>query len=184
MTIFLTGYMASGKTTLGRALARATGRPFYDLDFYIEQRFRRKVSEIFAERGEGEFRRMESEMLREIGELDDVIISCGGGTPCHNDNMAYMNERGMTLWLDAPVDVIVRRLLVAKTKRPITARYSREELPDFVAKHLSERMPYYSQARLRVDASDLESREAIDNSVRQLYPYLSLSFKTTCGGSI
>ncbi len=174
MTIFLTGYMASGKTTLGRALARATGMPFYDLDFCIEQRFRRKVSEIFAEKGEAEFRRMESMMLREVGELEDVIISCGGGTPCHNDNMAYMNSRGVTLFLEAPVEVIVRRLLQGGSKRPITAKYSAEELPAFVTGHLEERRPYYEAAQRRVDCSDLESRQAIDTAVSRLAAELGL----------
>lgn len=165
MTIFLTGYMASGKTTLGRALAAAAGMKFIDLDFYIEQRFHRKVSEIFAERGEEAFRRMESEMLREVGEFDDVVVSCGGGTPCHGGNMDYMLSRGVTLFLDAPVDVIVRRIIQGGSKRPIAARYSAEELPGFVEKHLAERMPAYSRAHIRVDAGDLESREAISAAV-------------------
>lgn len=168
MTIFLTGYMASGKTTLGRALAREAGMQFIDLDFYIEQRFRKKISEIFAERGEEGFRRMESAMLHEVGEMEDVIVSCGGGTPCQGDNMEFMNSRGVTLWLEAPVSVIVRRLLVAVTRRPIVERYSAEELPGFVEKHLAERTPYYSKAQMRVDASDLESRPAIARTVKDL----------------
>lgn len=166
--------MASGKTTLGRALARATGRQFYDLDFCIEQRFRRKVSEIFAEYGEAEFRRMESSMLREIGELEDVIVSCGGGTPCHNDNMAYMNGRGVTLWLKATVEATVRRLLAAGGKRPIVARYSAEELPAFVSGHLREREPFYSQAQYHIESSDLESRAAIAQSVSEVRDKLGI----------
>ena len=87
--IFLVGFMGCGKSTLGRALAKELGWDFIDLDFYIEQRFRRTVPQLFAERGEEEFRRIESSMLREAGEFDDVVVSCGGGTPCHDDNMAY-----------------------------------------------------------------------------------------------
>lgn len=166
--VFLIGYMASGKTTLGRAFARAKGLQFIDLDFYIEQRYRRKVSEIFAERGEEEFRRLESMMLREIGEFEDVVVSCGGGTPCHGDNMSYMNTRGLTVFLDASVEVIVRRLQAAKNVRPIVAQYGSEELPGFVEGHLASRLPWYRQAMERIDASDLESRSSIAVAVEKL----------------
>lgn len=82
MTIFLIGYMASGKTTLGRALARELGFRFIDLDFYIEQRFRHRIPELFAHNGEAGFRDIEGRMLRESGEFCDTVVSCGGGTPC------------------------------------------------------------------------------------------------------
>lgn len=168
MTIFLIGYMASGKTTLGRAFARAAGMQFVDLDFYIEQRFRKSVSRIFAEEGEERFREIESSMLREVGEFCDVVVSCGGGTPCFFDNMDFMNERGVTVWLKATVDRTVKRLLEAKTKRPIIERTPREQLEEFVATHLEERTPYYSKARLTFDSDNLELRQEIDAQVRLL----------------
>lgn len=110
--------MASGKTTFGKALARATGLQHIDLDFFIEQRFHCKIKDIFAQKGEAEFRRIESNLLREIGEFSDVIISCGGGTPCFGDNMDYMNSRGTTVCLKASDDVIATRILAAGDKRP------------------------------------------------------------------
>ena len=128
MTLFIIGYMASGKTTFGRALARQTGLQHIDLDFYIEQRFHSTVREIFAQKGEAEFRRIESSMLREVGEMSDVVISCGGGTPCNGDNMEYMNSRGITVCLQASDDVIAERILQAGNKRPLMAGKSKEEI--------------------------------------------------------
>ena len=80
--IFLTGYMGSGKSTLGLRLAQKAGLSFIDLDHYIETRFRKTINEIFAEKGEKEFRIIERNMLREVGEFEDVIIATGGGAPC------------------------------------------------------------------------------------------------------
>lgn len=119
--IFVTGYMASGKTTFGKALARRTGLNHIDLDFYIEQRFHASVKELFATKGEAEFRRIESALLREVGEFSDVVVSCGGGTPCFGDNMEYMNSRGLTVCLQASDEVIARRIREAGDKRPLMA---------------------------------------------------------------
>lgn len=166
-TIFIVGYMACGKTTFGRALAEALGYEFIDLDFYIEQRFRKPVRQIFAEHGENEFRRMEAVMLREAGEFEDVVVACGGGTPCHNDNMEYMNSRGLTVWLQASVERTVERLLRAVGKRPITAGIPAEELPSFVESHLAERKSYYSKAKVSFGSEFLENRREISESVRK-----------------
>ncbi len=174
MTIFLIGYMASGKTTLGRALARTSGMQFIDLDFYIQQRFRKTISEIFAEEGEEGFRRLERSVLNEVGEFCDVIISCGGGTPCFFDNMDFMNSRGVTVWLRSSVGRIVERLLTAKTRRPIVERLTREELPAFVEAHLEERSPFYSKARMTFDSENLESKPEIRQQVRALAGRLGL----------
>mgnify|MGYP002519721885 CR=1 FL=1 len=98
--IFLIGYMGAGKTTLGKAFARAMGLTFVDLDWYIEERFHKTVRQIFTERGEDGFRELEKRMLHEAGEFEDVVISVGGGTPCFFDNMEYMNQAGETVFLD------------------------------------------------------------------------------------
>ena len=91
--ILLTGYMGAGKTTLGRALATKLGLTFIDLDCYIEERFRKTISQIFAEKGEEGFRDIERRMLHEVAEFEDIIISTGGGTPCFFDNIDYMNSK-------------------------------------------------------------------------------------------
>ena len=92
--IFLTGYMGAGKTTLGKAFARRMDISFIDLDWYIEERFHKTVGELFTERGETGFRELERNMLHEVAEFENVVISTGGGTPCFFDNMDFMNQIG------------------------------------------------------------------------------------------
>ena len=91
-SIILIGYMCAGKTTVGKSLAKNMGISFYDLDWYIEDRFHKRIPEIFAEKGEEGFRDIERRMLHEAAEFEDIVLSCGGGTPCFFDNMKYMNQ--------------------------------------------------------------------------------------------
>ena len=93
--IILIGYMGAGKTTIGRVLAKDLGLMFYDLDWYIETRMHRSVAKIFEEEGEEGFREIEHNMLHEVAEFENVVISCGGGTPCFYDNMEYMNRQAL-----------------------------------------------------------------------------------------
>ncbi len=172
--LFILGYMACGKTTFGRALARATGREFIDLDFYIEQRFHKSIPEIFAERGENEFRRMESAMLREVGEFENVIIACGGGTPCFNGNMDYMLRQGTTLFLEASEERIISRLLINSSRRPLMAGKKPDEIRRSVRDGLAERMPFYTRAHIRFSGEELEDRNQISDTVTkflELYTY-------------
>lgn len=163
--LFIIGYMACGKTTFGRALARATGRQFIDLDFYIEQRFHMSINQIFAEKGEEEFRRMESAMLREAGEFENTVIACGGGTPCFNDNMDWMLANGTTIFLEATPEKIARRLIANSTRRPLMAGKSPEEIYAAIADGLAARLPQYSRAAIRFSGDALETRGQIDRTV-------------------
>lgn len=165
MTLFIIGYMASGKTTFGRALARRTGMQHIDLDFYIEQRFHATVRDIFAQKGEAEFRRIESAMLREVGEMTDVVISCGGGTPCFGDNLEYMNQRGITVCLQASEDVIADRILQAGDKRPLMAGKSRGEILETLHRHMEMRRPFYDRAKLIISGDRLENKSQIEETV-------------------
>lgn len=166
--IFLTGYMGAGKTTLGKAFARAENLQFIDLDWYIESRFCKSISQLFAERGEEGFRLLEQTMLHEVGEFENVLISTGGGTPCFFDNMEYMNGQGDTVFLDVSIDVLFRRLRVAKQQRPILQGKSDEELLLFIEEALAKRLPFYQKARYQFDGSMLESREQIKDSILKL----------------
>ena len=163
--LFIIGYMACGKTTFGRALARATGREFIDLDFYIEQRFRMSISRIFAEKGEEEFRRMESAMLREAGAFENVIVACGGGTPCFNGNMDWMLANGTTLFLEASPERIAQRLIANSSRRPLMAGKSPEEIRVAIAEGLAARLPHYPRAAIRFPGDQLEDRRQITTTI-------------------
>lgn len=166
--------MGAGKTTLGKAFARQLGLTFIDLDWYIEERFHRSISDLFRERGEDGFRQLERNMLHEAGEFEDVVISTGGGTPCFFDNMDYMNRQGQTVFLDVSVDVLFRRLRVATQQRPILQGKTDDELRTFIGHALEGRLPLYSQARYRFDGSRLEDRRQIADSVTRLRQLLEL----------
>ena len=139
--IIIVGYMGSGKTTVGKALSKDLGIPFYDLDWYIESRMRKTVAQIFAERGEEGFRKIEHNMLHEVAEFENVIISCGGGTPCFFDNMDYMNGQGETVYLQASPDVLYNHLKMGKTERPLLKNKTPEEMQVFIAEQLEKREP-------------------------------------------
>ena len=172
--IILIGYMGSVKTTVGRALAKELVLPFYDLDWYIESRMRKKVSQIFAEQGEEGFRRIERNMLHEVAEFEDVVVSCGGGTPCFFDNMDYLNQQAQVVWLKATPEVLHRHLLMGKGDRPLLKGKSPDELIAFIREQLLVREPYYSKAHYTLDVSLMDNNEKIKITIEKLRELLNL----------
>ena len=172
--IILIGYMGAGKTTIGKALSKELGLPFYDLDWYIESRRRKTVPELFNELGEEAFRKIEYNMLHEVAEFEDVIISCGGGTPCFFDNIDYMNQQGKVVYLKATPEVLYKHLLMAKTERPLLKGKSADELITYIREHLNEREPYYSKARYTLDVSLMDNYEKIQITIENLIELLQL----------
>ena len=172
--IIIVGYMGAGKTTVGKALARETGLQFYDLDWYIEGRMRKTVPQLFAERGEDGFRRVESTMLHEAAEFEDVVLSCGGGTPCFFDNMDYMNAQGDTVYLKASPEVLCAHLRMGKTRRPLLEGKTPEELLGFVTEQLARREQYYLKAKHVLDVNLLDNYEKIKVSVERLRSMLGI----------
>ena len=172
--IILIGYMGSGKTTVGKALSKDTGMMFYDLDWYIESRMRKTVSQIFAERGEEGFRQIEYNMLHEVAEFEDVIISCGGGTPCFFDNMDYLNQQGDVVYLKATPETLYKHLMMAKVERPLLKGKSPEELIAYITEHLQERAPFYEKARHTLDVNVLDNYDKIAVSVERIKSLLAL----------
>ena len=171
--IILIGYMGAGKTTVGHALSRIT-MPFYDLDWYIETRMRKKVSQLFAERGEEGFRRFEQTMLHEVAEFDEVILSCGGGTPCFFDNMDYLNRQGDTIYLKASADVLYGHLRVARVERPLLKNMSPEEMQQHIRRQLQEREPFYSKAKYTVSVDQHTDFEHIKDTVAEIQRLLDI----------
>ena len=162
------GYMGAGKTTLGKSLARHLGLEFIDFDWYIENRFHQSVSQLFATRGEEGFRKIEQNMLHEVAEFEDVVISAGGGTPCFFDNMEYMNQQGLTVYLKATPEILRTHLRMGKQKRPLIAQKNDEELDIFIRESLDKRESYYNQARLIFDIGLLDNGMRIQESVKAL----------------
>ena len=153
--VFLVGYMGAGKTTVGKELAKLAGLSFIDLDFYIEGRYHKAVSQIFAERGEEAFREIERNMLHEVAEFEDVLISTGGGAPCFFDNMEFMNASGTTVYLKVSVEELAKRLELCKHTRPVLKGRSGEELRAFIAESLEKRNPFYTKPSITFDAEKM-----------------------------
>ena len=172
--ILIIGYMGAGKTTLGKVLAESLGLPFYDLDWYIESRMMKTVPQLFAERGEEGFRKVEHNMLHEVAEFEDVVISCGGGTPCFYDNMEYMNAQGDTVYLKASPEVLYAHLQMGKVERPLLKNKTREEMQAFIKEQLAEREKYYTKARHIFNVDLLDNYEKIQTSVTNLRTLLNI----------
>jgi len=155
--IFLVGYMGSGKTTMGKLLAQQLGLSFLDLDAYIESKFHRTIAQIFEQEGEVGFRLIEKKYLHEVADFEDIVIATGGGAPCFFDNMTYMNEHGITVYLKMSVDQLVTRLSISKAGvRPLISNKKTAELRQFVAEGLSNREGFYSCAKHIISGNDDE----------------------------
>ena len=176
--IFIIGYMGSGKSTVGRHLAAITGLRFIDLDNYIESRYHATVRELFDRHGEEGFRLREQAMLHEAGEFEDVIIACGGGTPCFFDNMEWMNAHGTTVLLDVDIDRLHERLLRGRHKRPLIASKSDDELRRFIVEALAARMPHYEKAARRFKADRLDNEQEKAVTARRFAEFLQLPIIT------
>ncbi|MEC3967061.1 shikimate kinase [Flagellimonas halotolerans] len=163
MKIVLVGYMASGKSTVGRLLARQLGVEFVDLDDYIEQHQKKSIKNIFSEKGEIFFRKLEHQMLAEVLEKEkSIILSTGGGTPCYGTNMAtILNQSDHSIYLNLSIPNLVERISKEKDDRPLVKNIVDEELPEFIGKHLFERRPYYLQAKHILDCNDLDAETVV-----------------------
>ena len=172
--IILIGYMGAGKTTIGRALAKELGLDFYDLDWYIENRRRKKIPQLFEELGEEGFRKIEHNMLHEVAEFEDVIISCGGGTPCFFDNIDYMNQQAQVVYLHCTPEVLHGHLLMGRVERPLIKGKSPEELITFIKEQLATREQYYTKARYTLDVTLMDNFEKIKITVEKLRELLDI----------
>ena len=145
--IYLMGFMSSGKSSLGKKLARHLDRKFIDLDQAIEAKRNSSISQIFKEEGEEVFRRYEAEQLKSIPEADqEMVIALGGGTPCFGDNLDYVKANGTSIYLRVSEDILIGRLRQKKASRPLIAELTDDEIADFVQNELKLREPFYFQA--------------------------------------
>lgn len=162
MIVVLVGYMASGKSRLGKVLAKKLNYSFIDLDDFIEYQEKSTINELFKTKGEIYFRKQESLYLDDIlNSKEDIVLALGGGTPCYGNNMdRVLNSPSVrSIYLKASINTLINRLEGEKDKRPIISHIKeKDELTEFIAKHLFERSPFYnlSQYKISTDGKTIE----------------------------
>jgi shikimate kinase len=155
MRVFLVGFMGSGKTTTGRALAHRMGTLFWDLDARVEAALGASVAEVFARRGEAVFRQEESRQLGLCGRLEAVVVAVGGGTYCSDANRALIQRLGVSVFLDAAWGEVLRRLPGKRDERPLFAS------PEQARSLYLARLPFYRMADVQVRPEAGEDAEAL-----------------------
>lgn len=165
--------MGVGKTTLGKALAHRLDYQFIDLDHWIQDQQGKTVAEIFAEVGEDGFRSVEQQALSEVIDMQNVVISTGGGTPCFFDNLQRMQHSGCVVYLKTAPQVLAERLYERRGKRPLIKDKTREELLTFIQEGIAHREKYYLQADTVFETDGLISRADTDVYVSRLLMLLS-----------
>ena len=169
MRLYLTGYMASGKSTLGRKIAKRTELPFLDTDKMVEEAEGAEVADIITYAGEEYFRQAERRALEQTAEYENAIISTGGGLPIWGDNQKWIEEHGVSVYIQrAPEQILSRLSEHGRQKRPKFRGKSDEELLQFMHEHLAEREPIYLKANIVFDCSQTSDNEIIDQLVEIL----------------
>jgi len=165
--------MGSGKSAIGKAVSNKLNYLFKDLDSEIEEKEEKKIAAIFSEKGEIYFRKQENEVLRSIiSKEDHMVLSTGGGTPCYGTVMEYLGETEnvVTVYLKASLDTLTERLFSEKEKRPLISHVeSKENLQDFIRKHLFERSYIYNQADIIVAVDEKEVNEIVEELILKLF---------------
>lgn len=164
--IYLMGFMGSGKSFLGKKISQALNIPFYDLDQEIEIFYQDSIENIFALKGEEFFRSLESKVLQSLSDKPPGIVSLGGGTPCFNNNIEYLNSNGTTIFINTLFELICLRLKLDKNNRPLLEKIKNnpEKLAAYVDHKLSERKPFYQQAKITV-FQNMENQDFIENEI-------------------
>ena len=172
MTLFLIGYMGSGKSVVGEKLADVLNYKYQDFDRYIESKENSTISYIFETKGEIYFRKAEGIYLEDVTSLSNTVVSLGGGTPCYGNNMEVLlsEKEAVTIYLKANIPSLSQRLFEQKDHRPLIAHLnSKEELQEFIGKHLFERAPYYEQSQIRVKTDGRSIDDVVQDIMLQLF---------------
>lgn len=157
--VYITGFMGCGKTTAGKKLASVLNFSFIDLDQQIEDLEQRPIEEIFKSSGEDYFRKVESDTLQSLDIKADTVISTGGGTPCYRNNLIFMKETGVLVYLKMTPLQLKGRLGEMTGRRPLLKDLKNSELEEYIARKLKERERFYNQATLIVDGMNPDIRK-------------------------
>ena len=170
MIVILIGYMGSGKSSIGKRMARKTKMKVIDLDDFIVEKENMTVPQIFENKGEVYFRKKEREYLKQLLQAsENIIISVGGGTPCYGDNMEeILKSTPNVFYLKASVETLTKRLKKKKEERPLIKNIANDDLQDFIRKHLFERNFYYMQSHQIIDVDDISRKKAAKKIIKQL----------------
>jgi shikimate kinase len=164
MKIYLIGLPGSGKTTLAKELAATLKLPYVDLDVEIEKAEMKTVPQIFKDKKENYFRKIESQILKSWTQSDSsFVMATGGGAPCFFDNMEQMNLSGMTVFLDVPTMEIARRIILSNgEERPLVKSNGIDGLKDQIEFLRSQRLSFYSQASISIRGDQIDSNKIIE----------------------
>ena len=154
--IYIVGYMGAGKTTAARRLAQRLGWEVVDTDALFEEKYKISVNDFFNKYDEPLYRKLESEVLKSTESLENVVVSTGGGTACYFDNMEWMNQHGLTVFLRISPKAAVDRVIHSRHKRPLVEGKSEEELIEFVNSHYASRLQFYELAQITVKSEDFD----------------------------
>lgn len=170
LKIVLLGYMGVGKSTIGKLLAENQKMTWVDLDEFIENREGKSISELFLEKGEIYFRKKEAQYLDELLENSQTqIIVMGGGTPCYaNNHLKLKHEKVISIYLKASIATLMSRLEAEQEKRPLIANLSKDELSEFIAKHLFDRSYFYYHAKHQLQVDTKSPLEVVDEILKIL----------------
>ena len=170
MIITLIGYMGSGKSFIGEKLSAHLNLPFTDLDSLIEEKENKKISEIFKEKGELYFRKLEYDTLKKtLDQSQNIILSLGGGTPCFYNSMELINQKSYSFYLQNKIQTLVDRLKTEKQKRPIITHLNDDQLPEFIAKHLFERRLFYEKALFTIKTDEYTIDDIMKNIQEKIH---------------
>ncbi|MDB4656222.1 shikimate kinase [Flavobacteriales bacterium] len=161
MKVFLLGYMASGKTTAAKKLAKKLDVEFVDLDKEVVRSEGMSIPEIFKIKGELGFRKLERRELRKWINKDNYVMACGGGTPCYFESMDEMNAAGVTIYLQMTAKAVVDRVQTAKEERPILKGLSEDKMLKKVAFQIEKRDPFYTRAEWTINGVNLDIDELV-----------------------
>jgi len=160
MNIYLIGFMGCGKSTAGKKLANKLEYSFLDIDEMIQKEEDTTIEKIFQDYGEGYFRQLENKYLRKLNEKSgNYIIATGGGLPCHDGNIDYINKHGLAIYLKMNTGQLFYRLKHAKKKRPLLQNKTEDEVVEYIESKLKEREPFYSKAKIVFDAFNMRISE-------------------------
>lgn len=159
--IVLVGFSGSGKSTIGKQLAQKLNFNFIDTDRYFEEKYRFSVYDFFGQIGEGMFRKLESELLKEVIAFERTVIATGGGTPCFYNNIELINQNSLSIYIKLSEKSLFYRLFYSKKRRPLTKKLTADELQQYIQNQLAKREPFYKKADLVVKGENLNLKELV-----------------------